>query len=113
MTEPFALRLCGNRVRGRGALADCGAEPCAAASAHRRRRRRVRHHDQPYLLFWQAGEEVEDEKEESQAKPLVDAREQTPQMARMELGTISITPKRAAPFRHRDQWPSNDGASRH
>ena len=56
---------------------------------------------------------MEDEKEESQAKPLVDAREQTPQMARMELGTISITPKRAAPFRHRDQWPSNDGASRH
>jgi NRAMP (natural resistance-associated macrophage protein)-like metal ion transporter len=43
----------------------------------------------PYLFFWQAGEEVEDEKEDPQAKPLMEAPEQAPrQMVRMELDTI-------------------------
>jgi NRAMP (natural resistance-associated macrophage protein)-like metal ion transporter len=43
----------------------------------------------PYLFFWQAGEEVEDEKEDPEAKPLLDAPEQAPrQMTRMELDTI-------------------------
>ena len=43
----------------------------------------------PYLFFWQAGEEVEDEKEDPRAKPLMEAPEQAPrQMVRMELDTI-------------------------
>jgi NRAMP (natural resistance-associated macrophage protein)-like metal ion transporter len=43
----------------------------------------------PYLFFWQAGEEVEDEKEDASARPLLDAPEQAPrQMIRMELDTI-------------------------
>jgi NRAMP (natural resistance-associated macrophage protein)-like metal ion transporter len=43
----------------------------------------------PYLFFWQAGEEVEDEKEDIDAKPLIEAPEQAPrQMARMQLDTI-------------------------
>ena len=43
----------------------------------------------PYLFFWQAGEEVEDEKEDPEAKPLMEAPEQAPrQMVRMELDTI-------------------------
>ena len=32
----------------------------------------------PYLFFWQAGEEVEDEKEDPEAKPLIKAPEQAP-----------------------------------
>ena len=35
----------------------------------------------PYLFFWQAAEEVEDEKEDPKAKPLVDAPEQAPTRA--------------------------------
>jgi len=43
----------------------------------------------PYLFFWQAGEEVEDEQEDPAAKPLIQAPEQAPrQMARMQLDTI-------------------------
>jgi NRAMP (natural resistance-associated macrophage protein)-like metal ion transporter len=43
----------------------------------------------PYLFFWQAGEEVEDQKEDPQAKPLIQAPQQAPrQMARMQLDTI-------------------------
>src|ERR1019366_9250382 len=40
----------------------------------------------PYLFFWQAGEEVEDEQEDPAAKPLIEAPRQAPrQMARMQL----------------------------
>jgi NRAMP (natural resistance-associated macrophage protein)-like metal ion transporter len=43
----------------------------------------------PYLFFWQAGEEVEDEKEDPAAKPLIQAPQQAPvQMARMEVDTL-------------------------
>jgi NRAMP (natural resistance-associated macrophage protein)-like metal ion transporter len=43
----------------------------------------------PYLFFWQASEEVEDEKEDPNAKPLIEAPHQAPaQMARMQLDTI-------------------------
>jgi NRAMP (natural resistance-associated macrophage protein)-like metal ion transporter len=43
----------------------------------------------PYLFFWQAAEEVEDEKEDPSAKPLLEAPRQAPrQMARMRLDTI-------------------------
>ncbi len=43
----------------------------------------------PYLFFWQAGEEVEDEKENVDAKPLIDAPLQAPrQMARIQLDTL-------------------------
>jgi NRAMP (natural resistance-associated macrophage protein)-like metal ion transporter len=43
----------------------------------------------PYLFFWQAGEEVEDEKEDPKSKPLIYAPEQAPrQMARMQLDTL-------------------------
>lgn len=43
----------------------------------------------PYLFFWQAGEEVEDEREDPAAKPLIEAPRQAPrQMARMQLDTI-------------------------
>jgi len=43
----------------------------------------------PYLFFWQAGQEVEDEKEDETAKPLIEAPEQAPkQMARMQLDTL-------------------------
>jgi NRAMP (natural resistance-associated macrophage protein)-like metal ion transporter len=43
----------------------------------------------PYLFFWQAGEEVEDEQEDAEAKPLIEAPQQAPrQMARMQLDTI-------------------------
>ena len=43
----------------------------------------------PYLFFWQAGEEVEDQKEDPRAKPLIQAPQQAPrQMARMQLDTI-------------------------
>ena len=43
----------------------------------------------PYLFFWQAGEEVEDEQEDPAAKPLIEAPRQAPrQMARMQLDTI-------------------------
>src|ERR1700677_4232188 len=43
----------------------------------------------PYLFFWQASEEVEDEQEDPKAKPLIEAPGQAPrQMARMQLDTI-------------------------
>jgi NRAMP (natural resistance-associated macrophage protein)-like metal ion transporter len=43
----------------------------------------------PYLFFWQASEEAEDEEGDSQAKPLVDAPEQGPrQLARIQLDTL-------------------------
>jgi Mn2+/Fe2+ NRAMP family transporter len=43
----------------------------------------------PYLFFWQAAEEVEDEKEDPNAKPLLEAPRQAPRhMARMQLDTI-------------------------
>ena len=43
----------------------------------------------PYLFFWQAGEEVEDQKEDSLAKPLIKAPEQAPvHMARMRIDTL-------------------------
>jgi NRAMP (natural resistance-associated macrophage protein)-like metal ion transporter len=43
----------------------------------------------PYLFFWQAGEEVEDEKEDSEAEALVRAPQQAPpQMARMRIDTL-------------------------
>jgi Mn2+/Fe2+ NRAMP family transporter len=43
----------------------------------------------PYLFFWQAGQEVEDEKESATAKPLNEAPEQAPQaMRRMRLDTF-------------------------
>ena len=43
----------------------------------------------PYLFFWQAGEEVEDEKEDPNAKPLIRAPEQAPtQLARIRLDTM-------------------------
>jgi Mn2+/Fe2+ NRAMP family transporter len=43
----------------------------------------------PYLFFWQAAEEVEDEKREPTAKPLLKAPEQAPaHMARMQIDTL-------------------------
>jgi NRAMP (natural resistance-associated macrophage protein)-like metal ion transporter len=43
----------------------------------------------PYLFFWQAGEEAEEEKEDPTAKPLIEAPRQAPRaMARMQLDTI-------------------------
>ncbi len=43
----------------------------------------------PYLFFWQAGEEVEDEKEDPEAEALIQAPDQAPrQMARMRLDTL-------------------------
>ncbi len=43
----------------------------------------------PYLFFWQASEEVEDEQEDPKAEPLIDAPQQAPkQMARMQLDTF-------------------------
>ena len=43
----------------------------------------------PYLFFWQAGEEVEDEREDPVAEALIDAPGQAPrQIARMEADTI-------------------------
>src|SRR5580698_10272903 len=43
----------------------------------------------PYLFFWQAGEEVEDEQEDPIAEPLIDAPRQAPkQIARMEADTM-------------------------
>jgi NRAMP (natural resistance-associated macrophage protein)-like metal ion transporter len=43
----------------------------------------------PYLFFWQASEEVEDEKEDAEAKPLIKAPLQAPrQMARIQLDTL-------------------------
>ena len=43
----------------------------------------------PYLFFWQAGEEVEDEKENPAAQPLVKAPQQAPrELARIQLDTI-------------------------
>ena len=43
----------------------------------------------PYLFFWQAAEEVEDEKEDPTAKPLIKAPKQAPvQMARMQIDTL-------------------------
>jgi NRAMP (natural resistance-associated macrophage protein)-like metal ion transporter len=43
----------------------------------------------PYLFFWQAAEEVEDQKEDPKAKPLIAAPQQAPgQMARMQLDTV-------------------------
>jgi NRAMP (natural resistance-associated macrophage protein)-like metal ion transporter len=43
----------------------------------------------PYLFFWQAAEEVEDEKQDPVAKPLLKAPEQAPpQMARMQIDTL-------------------------
>ncbi len=43
----------------------------------------------PYLFFWQAGEEVENEKEDPAAKPLIRAPEQAPvEMARMRIDTL-------------------------
>jgi NRAMP (natural resistance-associated macrophage protein)-like metal ion transporter len=44
----------------------------------------------PYLFFWQASEEVEDQKEDPKAKPLLQAPQQAPrQMARMQLDTVA------------------------
>jgi Mn2+/Fe2+ NRAMP family transporter len=43
----------------------------------------------PYLFFWQAAEEVEDEKEDPTAEPLIDAPAQAPrQLARIQLDTL-------------------------
>jgi NRAMP (natural resistance-associated macrophage protein)-like metal ion transporter len=43
----------------------------------------------PYLFFWQAAEEVEEEKQDPEAKPLVKAPEQAPrQLARIQLDTL-------------------------
>jgi NRAMP (natural resistance-associated macrophage protein)-like metal ion transporter len=43
----------------------------------------------PYLFFWQASEEVEDEEEDPKAEPLIGAPDQAPrQIARMQLDTI-------------------------
>jgi Mn2+/Fe2+ NRAMP family transporter len=43
----------------------------------------------PYLFFWQAAEEVEDEKEDPDAKPLIKAPLQAPrQLARIQLDTL-------------------------
>ncbi len=43
----------------------------------------------PYLFFWQAEEEVEDEQEDATARPLLDAPAQAPQqLRRIELDTI-------------------------
>ena len=43
----------------------------------------------PYLFFWQAGEEVEDEKEDPAAKPLIERPLQAPrQMARIQIDTL-------------------------
>ena len=43
----------------------------------------------PYLFFWQASEEVEDEREDPDAKPLIEAPQQAQrQMARMRLDTL-------------------------
>jgi NRAMP (natural resistance-associated macrophage protein)-like metal ion transporter len=43
----------------------------------------------PYLFFWQAAEEVEEEKDDPEAKPLVQAPEQAPrEMARIQLDTL-------------------------
>ncbi len=43
----------------------------------------------PYLFFWQAAEEVEDEKQDPMAKPLLKAPGQAPaQMARMRIDTL-------------------------
>jgi Mn2+/Fe2+ NRAMP family transporter len=42
----------------------------------------------PYLFFWQAGQEVEDEKEQTGAKPLIRAPEQAPgEFARIRIDT--------------------------
>jgi len=44
----------------------------------------------PYLFFWQAAEEVEDEKGDAQAKPLIRAPRQAPrQLARIQLDTLA------------------------
>ena len=43
----------------------------------------------PYLFFWQAAEEVEEQKEDPDAKPLKNAPEQAPkQMARIQIDTL-------------------------
>jgi Mn2+/Fe2+ NRAMP family transporter len=43
----------------------------------------------PYLFFWQAGEEVEDQREDPKAEPLIDSPEEAPrQMARMQIDTL-------------------------
>jgi NRAMP (natural resistance-associated macrophage protein)-like metal ion transporter len=43
----------------------------------------------PYLFFWQAAEEVEEEKQDPEAKPLVRAPQQAPrQLARIQLDTL-------------------------
>ena len=43
----------------------------------------------PYLFFWQASEEVEDEKEDPDAMPLIRAPQQAPrQLARIQLDTL-------------------------
>jgi NRAMP (natural resistance-associated macrophage protein)-like metal ion transporter len=44
----------------------------------------------PYLFFWQAGEEVEEERENPDAKPLIEAPRQAPrEMVRMQLDTAA------------------------
>ena len=44
----------------------------------------------PYLFFWQASEEVEDEQENPEAKPLIEAPRQAPrEMERMRLDTMA------------------------
>ncbi len=44
----------------------------------------------PYLFFWQAAEEVEDEKEDPNAQPLIEAPRQAPrQFARIQLDTLA------------------------
>jgi len=43
----------------------------------------------PYLFFWQASEEVDDEREDPEAKPLIKAPNQAPrQLARIQLDTL-------------------------
>ena len=43
----------------------------------------------PYLFFWQAAEEVEDEKEDPDAQPLIEAPAQAPkQLARIQIDTL-------------------------
>ena len=68
--------------------ADLGAMAARRRLSHSRRRP-IWHDDQPYLFFWQAAEEVEDEKQDPLAKPLIQASKQAPvQMARMQIDTL-------------------------
>src|SRR5580704_4479344 len=94
LADAVAVRLCRDGVRGGRAVGNRRLPPCRSAcrvdgGLFHHCRGHLRHDNQPYLFFWQASEEVEDEEGDPAAEPLLKAPAQAPrQLRRMRLDTM-------------------------